>query len=357
MTMKYSKIFFILGITALIGCNKQPTFSISGTLNNEAGKTVYLEHTALKGTTIVDSCTIDKNGKYSLTADAPEYPDFYRLRIGNNTIPFAVDSTENIQISGTLADLPSNIDIVGSETSKLITDLRTTASKATREEIRQQAKQIIATNPGSSAAYYAVFLKQNGQPVWDISNPTDRRMFQAVATSFDLHWPEYERSKALCNQVLEYLQVERSQRSQQAMQELINASENTFLDITLPDEKGNTKALSTLRGKVIILDFSTTKMEQYVAYNFELRELYNKYNNRGLTVYSVGIEHDKQVWTNAVENLPWTTVYADATTSSSALSKYNVQSLPTLFLIDKKGNVQGRYTDFKSLETDIKKYL
>ena len=98
-------------------------------------------------------------------------------------------------------------------------------------------------------------------------------------------------------------------------------------------------------------------MEQYAAYNFELRDLYNKYNRKGLTIYSVGIERNQTTWKEAVENLPWTTVLADNNTAQSVLSLYNVQSLPTLFLLDRQGNVQGRYIDFKSLETDIKKYL
>jgi glutathione peroxidase-family protein len=341
----------------LVGCNQQPIFTVSGTLTKADKQTIYLEHTALSGTTIVDSCTIDKNGKFSLEAKAPEYPDFYRIRIGQVSIPFAIDSTENLMINGSLADIPFKIDIEGNEASKLITDLRATASTATREELRQKSKQIIIANPASSAAYYAVFLKQNGLPVWDITNAADRRMFQAVATSYHLYWPEYERSKAIRNQVLELLQADRSLKSQQAMQELIANSENSFLDITLPDEKETKQSLSTLRGKVIILDFSTSEMEQYVAYNFELRDLYNRYINQGLEIYSVSVEHDKQAWRKAVENLPWTTVYADHKTSSPVLTKYNVQALPTLFLLDRKGNVQGRYIDFKALETDIKKYL
>ena len=39
------------------------------------------------------------------------------------------------------------------------------------------------------------------------------------------------------------------------------------------------------------------------------------------------------------------------------LTRYNVQSLPTLFLLDRKGNVQGRYTNFEQLDADIRKYL
>jgi peroxiredoxin len=355
--MKHSYLFLILGIIMLVGCNKQPTFTISGTITGAKDQTIYLEQTSLVGTTIVDSCLIKDNGKYQLESSAPKYPDFYRIRIGQQSLPLVIDSTEHIQINSTLARLAYTLDISGSESSLQIAKLREKARKASRDELREASKQIIVANPGSLVAYYAIFLKQNGVAVWDITQTSDRRLFQAVATSFDLKWPEYERTIALLNQVLGQLHIERNDRNNQVMQQIIQNSENAFLDIALPDHKGIEQKLSSFRGNVIILDFSTTAMEQYAAYNFELRDLYNKYNRKGLTIYSVGIERNQTTWKEAVENLPWTTVLADNNTAQSVLSLYNVQSLPTLFLLDRQGNVQGRYIDFKSLETDIKKHL
>ena len=355
--MKHSYLFLILGIIMLVGCNKQPTFTISGTITDAKDQTIYLEQTSLVGTTIVDSCLIKDNGKYQLESSAPKYPDFYRIRIGQQSLPLVIDSTEQIQINAPLARLAYTLDIAGSESSLQIAKLRETARKASREELREVSKQLIVTNPASLVAYYAIFLKQNGMAVWDITQASDRRLFQAVATSFDLNWPEYERTVALRNQVLEQLQVERNDRNNQVMQQIIQNSENAFLEIALPDNKGIEQKLSSFRGNVIILDFSATTMDQYAAYNFELRDLYNKYSRKGMSIYSVGVERDQAAWKEAVENLPWTTVLADNKTVQTVLSQYNVQSLPTLFLLDRKGNVQGRYIDFKSLETDIKKYL
>jgi glutathione peroxidase-family protein len=153
------------------------------------------------------------------------------------------------------------------------------------------------------------------------------------------------------------MQAERSLRSQLAAQQLIEEAENAFLEITLSDAKGQTQPLSQYRGKVIVLDFSSTEMEQYVAYNFELRELYNQYHNKGLEIYSISIDRNQLAWEDATENLPWTTVRAYENDAVQVLTQYNVQSLPTLFLFDREGNIQGRYTDFTALEADINKYL
>ena len=355
--MKNQLSLIFVGFIVLVGCTKQPTFTISGTLTNAANKTIYLEHTALLGTTIVDSCHIDTDGNYSLEAPAPTYPDFYRLRVASRSLPIAIDSTEHVQVSASLDSLPYTLNINGSEVSAQMAQLRASARTATRDVLREQTQKIILANPRSLVAYYALFLKQNGLPIWDMADPSDRRLYQAVATSYNLWMPEYNRTKALYNQVLEYMQAERSLRSQLAAQQLIADSENAFLDITLPDAKGQMQSLSQYRGKVIVLDFSSTEMEQYVAYNFELRELYNQYHKQGLEIYSVGIERNLLAWEEATENLPWLTVRALDNEITEVLTRYNVQSLPTLFLFDKEGNIQGRYTNFTALEADINKYL
>ena len=350
-------LIFSLVVLALVGCQRVEKFTVEGRLSNASGEMLYLEHTGLMKTSVVDSCTLDESGEFTLKAAAPVYPDFYRLRIGKQSLPLAVDSSETIVVTTSRDSLSQTMAIEGSDNSLIIAQLRTKARTNSREELREAAKHVIAANPGSLAAYYAVFMKQGGEYIWNILDPSDRRMYQAVATSFNIWMPEYERTKVLYNQVLEVLQAERSIKNQEAMRQFIDEAENSILDITLPDEFGEMQSLSDLQGEVVVLDFSTSEMENSVGYNFELRELYNKYSKRGLEIYSVSLDRNKLLWEQTVENLPWTTVYADPNTAAPVLMQYNVQSLPTIFLLDRKGNVQGRYIDFNKLEADIKKYL
>jgi glutathione peroxidase-family protein len=252
--------------------------------------------------------------------------------------------------------LSHTLAIEGSDNSLAIAQLRATARTASREQLREHAKTIIVTNPRSLAAYYAVFLKQGGQYIWNIFDPTDRRMYQAVATSFNVWMPNYERTKSLYAQVTDILKAEREMQQQAAMRQLINNAENTVLDISLTDDNGITQSLSDLRGKLIVLDFSAIEMEQSQGYIFELRELYNRYHNRGVTIYSVSLDRNKLLWEDGVVNLPWTNVYAGEQ-AIEVMTRYNVQSIPTLFLLDRKGNVQGRYTNFEQLDADIRKHL
>jgi glutathione peroxidase-family protein len=350
------KIILFVFALALIGCQHTPTFTIEGKITHANGETLYLEHTGLVKTTALDSCVLDANGDFKLHAVAPEHPDFYRLRIASQSLPLAIDSTETIAITASRDSLSHTLAIEGSDNSLAIAQLRATARTASREQLREHAKTIIVTNPRSLAAYYAVFLKQGGQYIWNIFDAADRRMYQAVATSFNVWMPNYERTKALYAQVTDILKAEREMQQQAAMRQLINNAENTVLDISLTDDNGITQSLTDLRGKLIVLDFSAIEMEQSQGYIFELRELYNRYHNRGVTIYSVSLDRNKLLWEDGVVNLPWTNVYAGEQ-AIEVMTRYNVQSIPTLFLLDRKGNVQGRYTNFEQLDADIRKHL
>ena len=350
------KVILFVFVLALIGCQHTPTFTIEGTITHANGETLYLEHTGLVKTTVLDSCVLDANGDFKLHAVAPEHPDFYRLRIASQSLPLAIDSTEIVAIAASRDSLSHTLAIEGSDNSLAIAQLRATARTASREQLREHAKTIIVTNPRSLAAYYAVFLKQGGQYIWNIFDAADRRMYQAVATSFNVWMPNYERTKALYAQVTDILKAEREMQQQAAMRQLINDAENTVLDISLTDDNGITQSLTDLRGKLIVLDFSAIEMEQSQGYIFELRELYNRYHNRGVTIYSVSLDRNKLLWEDGVVNLPWTNVYAGEQ-AIEVMTRYNVQSIPTLFLLDRKGNVQGRYTNFEQLDADIRKHL
>ena len=168
--MKNKKLLIFIGFIVLVGCSKQPTFTVSGTLTNAQDQTIYLEHTALLGTTIVDSCVIDVDGNYSLAAEAPIYPDFYRLRVGTRSLLLAIDSIEHVQVTTSLDSLPYTLNIQGSDVSVQMAQLRATARTATREELRLQTQKLILANPRSLVAYYAVSKARTTTPMTALSD-------------------------------------------------------------------------------------------------------------------------------------------------------------------------------------------
>lgn len=345
---------YIAAALLLTGCARPPQFEVRGNIAHAEGETLYLEHTGLIATEHIDSCVLTADGHYALHGARHEYPDFYRLRIGDKFAMLVVDSTETITLSTTRDSLPLTEAFSGSEQSVQVAQLRHSLRNNPIDEHRQFAQTVILRNPRSMAAYYAVFQSKQGVPVFDMYEPQQRKYFQAVATLMDVWMPGYIRTTTLHNQVMEAMNAERRALNALAIRQYIDESESSFLDLALPNIYGDTCRLSDHLGKVILLEFSSSQMEQGNAYVLALRELDNKYNSRGLDIYSVSIDPVQLYWEDWVRNLPWTCVRTETTTP---LTTYNVSSVPTLFLLDRKGQLQGRYTDFDQLENDIKRVL
>lgn len=356
--MKKTIICVLLALS-MIACTGSSKFKVEGQLGSASGKTVYLEHMGLMGLSVVDSLVLDADGTFAFKVSSPEFPDLYRLRVGNQYVVLAVDSIETITIKGEVASLSTVASIEGSGHSVEIATLRQSLRTASREEHKIYTEQMILNSlkadPRSMAAYYALFQAWADAPVFDWNNPADLRFFKAVATSFNVWMPDYCRTKAMYTQVLDVINSQRKALNDETMRQVIAASENTFLDIALPDVNGDTCRLGDLRGRLVVLDFSGAQMERSNAYVLSLREVYNTYQAKGMTIYSVSLDKSKLIWEDWARELPWTTVWAGE--DVSCIYRYNVQALPTMFLLDRQGYVVGRYSEFSTLKRDIQKYL
>jgi peroxiredoxin len=130
-----------------------------------------------------------------------------------------------------------------------------------------------------------------------------------------------------------------------------------IIDITLPDNKGKQRKLSSLKGKVVLLDFHVFATENSPARILLLRELYNKYHAQGFEIYQVSIDPDEHFWKQQTAALPWINVRDDNGLQSQSLALYNVQGIPDYFLIDRGNNIVGRAQNIKDLEQAIKELL
>lgn len=352
--MTKHSIFVVVTALVFAGCTRAPRFEVRGNVTGAEGEVLYLEHTGLVATEVEDSCVLSAAGAFALHGVAPDYPDFYRLRVGQKYAVLVVDSIETITLRTTCDSLPLTEAFDGSEQSVLVAQLRRSLREKPIDEHRAFAQEVILQHPRTMAAYYAVFQSKQGVPVFDMYDAEQLKFYKAVATSMNVAMPEYVRTKTLCEQVMDVVNAERRVQNLLAMKQYIDESENSLLEIALPNIYGDTCRLSEHVGKVVVLEFSHSQMDQGNAYVLALRELDNKYNSKGLDIYSVSVDGSKLIWEEWVRNLPWTCVRTETT---EPLVTYNVGAVPVVFLLDRKGAVQGRYTDFEQLEKDIKKYL
>lgn len=78
-------------------------------------------------------------------------------------------------------------------------------------------------------------------------------------------------------------------------------------DFSQPDTAGVAVALSSFKGKYVLLDFWTSWCHPCRAENPNLVKAYEKYKDKNFTILSVSIDGDKASWLKAVQNdkLPW----------------------------------------------------
>ena len=378
------KKVFVLTIAALAlaACSeKKPTFTVEGSIEGAKDKTLCLYNNALGGAVLIDSVRLGEDGTFHFEADAPQTPDLYCLNIGNQIIYFGIDSTETVTIRARQPNMARNYEVEGSENSEKIRQLALKQQDLQQQVIALErnldlsSRQItdsiqrlvdhykqdvtldyIFQAPGSIYAYYALFQTLAGYNLFDRQNPQDLRAFAAVATSWDTFYPESDRAKHLHNTAIKGMNDNRQAAARQMM--ATEAAEKIvttgLLELELPDVTGRIRTLSELNGHVVLLDFHVFGMKESAARILSLRELYNKYHAQGLEIYQVGLDENEHFWKQQTDALPWISVYDP---SGESAQRYNVQSLPEFFLIDRSNALYKRSSQMDNLEAEIKTLL
>ena len=356
-------LMFVAVIGLFAAC--APKSNVNGSIKDADGKTIYFEHTGLTATSILDSVKLDAKGNFKFTVSTPQFPDFYRIRIDNQFVVVALDSvTKSVSISASANDL-NNASIDGSEASIDIQRLRNSnfelqyaAIKADTAKVaellvshKRLAQEIVLANPRSAAAYYAINQTINGNYYMSPYEKGDLPFWNAVATAWDLHYAGYDRAQELKYSVLLAIGQHRN-NALSADVVIENVAVEGFIDIALPNRIGESTKLSSFVGNVVLIDFSAYGLEQASAHTIFLRELYETYHDLGLEIYQISFDADKLFWLEQTRNIPWICVRDEASVNSRLLYTYNVSELPTFFLMDKEGNIIGRY-NHENVETEI----
>ncbi len=383
-------ITLALAVAAMAGvtsCNEKK-FHIDGTITGAADSTLYFENMGLDGAVKIDSAKLSEDGTFAFEGTAPTAPEFYRLRIAGQFINIAVDSTETINIKAQYPQMATQYEVSGSEDCQRIKELSLMQSSlqaqvnaiARNPELGAQAvadsvsriveayktrvkTEYIFKAPMKASSYFALFqtIYAGGQPAL-LFNPRtseqDIKVFGAVATSWDTFYPNEKRGENLHNIAIEGMKDVRYLRSQQQAEEIEASKVNTsgILDFTLTDNTGAARSLSSLKGNVVLLDFHLFADQNSMKRIMSLRELYNKYHAQGFQIYQVAIDGDEHFWKTQTAALPWISTRVDDNTSS-VLQLYNVQQVPTFFLLDRSCNVVKRDAQIKDIDAEIKALL
>lgn len=373
----------LLMLLLFTGCRDASHFTVKGVVSGADGQVMYLENVGVSTVELLDSVRLTAAGKFKFNRPRPAFPDFYRLRLNNQLINFAIDSTETVSFVADAGTFATSYTVEGSENSKAIKnitlaqlDANQAINKLRKEYESKQladtayarqvlevadaykdvARQYIFTAPMSTAAYFALFQQIDGLLFFDLYDREDSKAYGAVATSFDHFYPESPRSKHLYNLALQSIKVIRAQRP--VVLDSVETKEINYVDIELPDVGGNTVKLSEVSpGNVTLINFTAYQTEWSPALNMALGELYTKLHDKGFVIYQISLDADYHMWRNAASNLPWICVRDPQSVYSEVAGLYNVKQLPALFILDRKGTLVKRVDDVDRLEADIKAVL
>ena len=360
-------------------------FTVEGQIGNAKDSVLYFENVGLEGINVLDSVKLSDEGDFSFRQEAPDAPEFYRLRIADQIINVSIDSTETVQIKGSYPNMASDYTVSGSENCEKIKELalrqmdlqsRAIAIQkdpslsidrandsiqniinAYKEDVK---RNYIYKEPMKAYSYFALFQAIGNYQIFNPkSNKEDIKAFAAVATSWDTYYPHAERGQNLHNIAIEGMKNQRiiESKNRDLQVEASKVSEAGVLDIALIDNKGQERHLTDLKGKVVLLDFHIFALNASPARIIMLRELYSKYQQQGFEVYQVSLDPDEHFWKQQTAALPWISVRDADGVNSQRLMLYNIQTVPDYFLIDRGNNLVKRAAQIKDLEAEIKKLL
>lgn len=391
-TLMNKNLFYLLSVIFLIvfaSCGeKKPKFEVSGVIKNAENEVLYLEQRTLGEPLLVDSIILDQEGKFKFESGALPYPEFFKLRVGNQNINFVVDSVQQISIKGDLKNnLALNYEVEGSYPSKLMKDVtidlaqleitlnnlevQLKEKKLTESQFAEQANaaidefkkkqgSVILNHFKNPIGYYIVNLRLKGSLIYDPFNKKDLTYYRSVATLWSNNYPSSPRTKALEQYVLMVMADMKTLSNQQAMMEKLAEQEITdasdIYTVELPNLNGDLISTRALKGRPVILDFSVYNSDYANIHNAVLNNINNKFKNQ-IEIYQVSFDKEPHIWKNYASQFPWICVRDQSGFASPLISKFNVTTFPTTYLLDAKGNIVKRFVSGDNMEKEVQKVI
>jgi len=383
MTLNRFVFIIVLSVIVLSSCKKSNQFTISGKVTHAEGDTIYLEQLLVSSRKPISEVKIDKNGNFEFKGET-RIPTYYLLKLSdNNFITLLVDSTEQVTVEADAANFGKEYFVEGSLGSIQVQELNRQLNRTEHkldsirslmnlyntnpdyerlkpqwdsvynsiiDEQRLFSNSFVMNNAFSMASVYALYQKYKDQSYV----VRDLQTMRTAASALNSIYPESELVKALYENTLQLLRQEKANRVKQFIQE---NGENSP-DIVLPNPDGKDVALSSLRGKVVLLQFWAAENSGSRILNPLLVDAYKKYRNKGFEIYQVNVGKNRSEWLDAIDTdkLTWINV-GDMEGSVSATNMYNIQTIPYNYLLDRDGTIVAKNLSGPSLDSALAQLL
>lgn len=356
---------FILSISAAVAitasvasCSGKNEWTVNGKIEGAEGQEMLLEGSDNGRWFVIDTIHINEAGQFKATHAASGYPDIYRLRLGDKTLYFPIDSIETVTVVTKADAFDHEYTISGSPSADMLMAVDKKVMDAASRNgglisadtaLKRELGGLLLNDPSGIVSYYIINKRVQGVPLFNPADKKDIRVIGAVANAYNQYRPNDPRTRYLTNLYLSNRTVKGG--------DTIQAGEIRILDINLFDKNGKQRSLKQVASanKVVLLNFTAYGAEFSPALNVELNKVYEKYKNQGFEIYQVNADGEEYQWKQTAKNLPWVSVFCSPV-DTKPLVDYNVQALPAGFIIA-NGEITDRVDDTANIDALVRKHL
>ena len=384
---RFIYLFLVLGLTACSdesdtknGSNLPVNFTIEGEVLGAANQPIFVEAQSQRGVIKIAEGTTEVNGSFHIEGNIKGF-GLYQIRVGKNqikSVPLTLCPNDKIQLHANFATFEQLPVLEGASWTDAITeymkifnafaikqlDLINSKELSEEQKIKQFfeikkpldvfAKEFMLKDPSNPAN---IVLTTSMTPAmgfenWDVSN---LEVLKTVLKAYEKKYPRSPITRSLD------MQINQIHTAYEQFKGTNSGTGNEMApEISLKDPSGKQLNLSSLRGKVVLIDFWASWCSPCRQANPHVVSLYKKFNARGFTVFSVSLDKDKEAWKRAIKSdgLIWNTHVSDLLQWETPLVQaYGFNSIPFTVLVDQNGKIIGRNLPMNELENKINSLL